>query len=97
MRTQRPESGPKEKGSLSGVVKIVGQTQLPQEFITIGKNFEEALTKIKPSITPDLLKFYNRVAEWFRSAGVDEKEEPGYFGQPEYIYPGALIATDLNI
>ena len=43
MRTQRPESGPKEKGSLSGVVKIVGQTQLPQEFITIGKNFEEAL------------------------------------------------------
>jgi hypothetical protein len=26
-----------------GVVKIVGQSQLPQEFITIGKNFEEAL------------------------------------------------------
>ena len=29
--------------SLSGVVKIVGQTQLPQEFITIGKSFEDAL------------------------------------------------------
>lgn len=26
-----------------GVVKIVGQSQLPQEFITIGKAFEEAL------------------------------------------------------
>lgn len=26
-----------------GVVKIVGQTQLPQEFITIGRSFEDAL------------------------------------------------------
>lgn len=32
-----------ERGSIEGVVKIVGQTQLPQEFITIGKSFEEAL------------------------------------------------------
>jgi len=30
-------------GSREGVVKIVGQSQLPQEFITIGENFEEAL------------------------------------------------------
>jgi len=30
-------------GSIDGVVKIVGQSQLPQEFITVGKSFEEAL------------------------------------------------------
>lgn len=30
-------------GSRDGVIKIVGQTQLPIEFLTIGKNFEEAL------------------------------------------------------
>lgn len=31
------------KDGIGGVVKIVGQSQLPQEFITIGKSFEEAL------------------------------------------------------
>ena len=31
------------KSNVSSVVKFVGQTQLPQEFITIGKSFEEAL------------------------------------------------------
>ena len=31
------------KTNVSSVVKFVGQTQLPQEFITIGKSFEEAL------------------------------------------------------
>jgi hypothetical protein len=31
------------ENSLGGVVKIAGQSQLPQEFITIGKSFEEAL------------------------------------------------------
>lgn len=31
------------RDSLAGVVKFVGQSQLPQEFITIGKDFEEAL------------------------------------------------------
>ena len=29
--------------NVNGVVKIVGQSQLPQEFITVGKTFEEAL------------------------------------------------------
>ena len=43
MRKERPKPEGQDRGSLSGVVKIVGQTQLPQEFITIGKNFEEAL------------------------------------------------------
>lgn len=32
-----------ERGDVAGVVRIVGHAQLPQEFITIGKNFEEAL------------------------------------------------------
>ena len=32
-----------ERGSIPGVVQFAGQNQLPQEFITIGKNFEEAL------------------------------------------------------
>jgi len=35
--------GKERAGSLSGVVKLVGQSQLPQEFITVGKDFEEAL------------------------------------------------------
>jgi len=30
-------------GSVEGVIKIEGQGQLPQEFITIGHSFEEAL------------------------------------------------------
>lgn len=31
------------QGSKSGVIKVVGSSQLPQEFITIGATFEEAL------------------------------------------------------
>jgi len=31
------------RGSIDGVVKIVGQSHLAQEFITIGLSFEEAL------------------------------------------------------
>ncbi len=30
-------------GNVAGVVQIASQSQLPQEFITIGKSFEEAL------------------------------------------------------
>lgn len=30
-------------GSIDGVIKIEGQSQLPQEFITIGRSFDEAL------------------------------------------------------
>ena len=37
------KAGAQGKGSESGVIKVVGSTQLPQEFITIGKTFEEAL------------------------------------------------------
>jgi hypothetical protein len=37
------KAGTQGKGSESGVIKVVGSTQLPQEFITIGKSFEEAL------------------------------------------------------
>ncbi len=36
-------TGEKPRGDLAGVVKVVGSSQLPQEFITIGKSFEEAL------------------------------------------------------
>ena len=32
-----------ERGSVAGVVRIVGQTQLPQEFITVGRDFDAAL------------------------------------------------------
>ena len=42
-RGKKTEQGRDHKGSVAGVVRIVGQTQLPQEFITIGKEFEEAL------------------------------------------------------
>lgn len=38
-----PQQQGQKRGDVAGVVKIVGQSQLPQEFITIGKNFEEAL------------------------------------------------------
>ncbi len=40
---KKDTSGKSRTGDVAGVVRIVGQTQLPQEFITIGKNFEEAL------------------------------------------------------
>lgn len=37
------DSGTPSWASESGVVKFAGQSSLPQEFITIGRNFEEAL------------------------------------------------------
>ena len=44
------------------------------------KDFEEAMKKVKPSITPDIIKFYEKMSDRFKSAGVEEKEEPGYYG-----------------
>lgn len=42
--TNTTEKGNKNaQRSVTGVVKIAGQSQLPQEFITIGTSFEEAL------------------------------------------------------
>lgn len=32
-----------ERGNVGGVIEIVGKGQLPQEFITIGEDFEKAL------------------------------------------------------
>ena len=32
-----------ERGDVDGVIKIERQSQLPQEFITVGRTFEEAL------------------------------------------------------
>lgn len=39
----KPGFTSREQGSIDGVIKIEGQSQLPQEFITIGRSFEEAL------------------------------------------------------
>ncbi len=41
--TAEKAKGNGHHGDVNSVVKIVGQTQLPQEFITIGKTFEDAL------------------------------------------------------
>ena len=43
MQNVKEKAKDNNRGSIDGVVKIVGQSQLPQEFITIGKSFEEAL------------------------------------------------------
>jgi SpoVK/Ycf46/Vps4 family AAA+-type ATPase/intein/homing endonuclease len=44
------------------------------------KDFTEALKKVKPSITPEVLKIYEAVAERFKTSGIEEKEEPAYYG-----------------
>ncbi len=43
MESKEPRGDDHQKGSIEGVIKIEGQGQLPQEFITIGKGFGEAL------------------------------------------------------
>lgn len=44
------------------------------------KDFEEALKGVKPSITQDVIRFYEKMADRFKTAGVEEKEEPAYYG-----------------
>jgi len=44
------------------------------------KDFEEALKKVKPSITPELVKFYETVSQRFKSVDREEREEPPYYG-----------------
>ena len=46
METKTPfkrKDGKRDFNSLSSVVQFVGQGQLPQEFLTIGKDFDETL------------------------------------------------------
>ncbi len=58
---------PKELGSVEGVIKIEGQGQLPQEFITIGRTFEEALgrCKIRDDIQRNAIIIYKAQLEMF--------------------------------
>ena len=49
------------------------------------KHFAEALKKVKPSITPDMLKYYEKIIEEFKSRGMHTKkstkgEEESYVG-----------------
>lgn len=41
----KDEGGNGDRGQVTGVVKLRGQSQLPQEFITSGKTFIDALGK----------------------------------------------------
>ncbi len=48
------------------------------------KHFNKAMEKVKPSITPELVRFYERITENFRTRGVERKkalkEETDYLG-----------------
>ncbi len=44
------------------------------------KDFDDALKKTRPSISADIVKFYDGMANRFKTAGVEDKDEPGYFG-----------------
>ncbi len=43
MTTEVKNNGNGSRGNVAGVVKIVGQSQLPQEFLQIGKFYDEAV------------------------------------------------------
>ena len=43
----KPRENGHGKGSYKGVVELFGNKQLPQEFITIGSNFQEALGRCR--------------------------------------------------
>ena len=68
---------------IENICREAGLNALRKSFAAkeVTKNdFEEAMKKVKPSITPDLLKFYERMTERFKTAGLDEKEEATYYG-----------------
>jgi transitional endoplasmic reticulum ATPase len=50
----------------------------------VNKHFEEAMKKSKPSITPDIVKYYEKLTEDFKSRGMERKrvsrEETDYLG-----------------
>lgn len=56
-----------DKNRVAGVVKIVGQTQLPQEFITIGKSFDEALGRcvLRDDVQRNAVILYKAQLEMF--------------------------------
>lgn len=66
MQTQTERKMPKQS-DIAGVVKIVGQTQLPQEFITIGKDFEEALGRctLRDDVQKNAVIIYKAQLELF--------------------------------
>ena len=68
---------------IENICREAGLNALRKSFAAkeVTKNdFEEAMKKVKPSITPDLIKFYERMTERFKTAGLDEKEEATYYG-----------------
>lgn len=68
-----PEVGEKatsenhSRGSIDGVIPIVGTTRLPQEFITAGKNFVEALGRTTfrdPNQAVSVTLYYAQMSLW---------------------------------
>ncbi len=47
------------------------------------KHFKKALDKVKPSISPEILKYYEKMMDQFKSRGMErkpEREDPSYVG-----------------
>jgi len=69
---------------LEALVREAGLNALRKDFKsrTVGrKEFEEALKRVKPSVTPELVKFYNKISERIKAPPSEKgKERMDYVG-----------------
>jgi transitional endoplasmic reticulum ATPase len=69
---------------LEALVREAGLNALRKDFNakTVGKKeFEEAIKRVKPSVTPDVVKFYSTIAERIKTHPIEKgKEKVDYVG-----------------
>ncbi|MEM5812420.1 MAG: CDC48 family AAA ATPase, partial [Candidatus Aenigmatarchaeota archaeon] len=69
---------------LEALVREAGLNALRKDFkakYVTKKDFEEAMKKVKPSVTPELVKFYNKIAERLKAPPTEKgKDKVEYVG-----------------
>ena len=69
---------------LEALAREAGLNALRKDFkakIITKKDFDEAIIRVRPSVTPELVKFYKKLDERLKSPGVEKsKEKVEYVG-----------------